>query len=201
MGSVEVVYELKDKANFIIASSTETIYTGFPYDRIVPELLKTRIDFKAVAQHYFNYYNTMQGAYRSATIAVINTQELTRLAEETNKIISGNELDTLFDRTLVQRLDIYDEQYTFDFADFIGKAFPNADKNVFLEQLNRTVLYKNATPEFLSEYEINTYCGLSCYIPHSNRPDLNTYYKTLKWYIDAGISKLNTLIFNILCFR
>ncbi|MDR0574017.1 MAG: hypothetical protein LBG96_08330 [Tannerella sp.] len=40
---------------------------------------------------------------------------------------------------------------------------------------------------FISEYEINACCGLSCYIPHPN-----TYYKTLKWYVAAGIGKLNT---------
>jgi hypothetical protein len=191
MGAVEVAYELKDKAEYIIASSTETIYEGFPYDKIIPELLETRIDFQTIAQHFFNYYNTMQGAYRSATVTVIDTRELPRLAVETNRIISENEPDTLFERTLVQRLDIYEERYTFDFADFIKKTFPGADKKAFLEQLNRTVLYKNATPMFLSEYEINTYCGLSCYIPHPGRPDLNTYYRTLKWHSDAGISKLN----------
>jgi hypothetical protein len=38
MGSVEVAYELKDKTDFIIASSTETIADGFPYDKIIPEL-------------------------------------------------------------------------------------------------------------------------------------------------------------------
>jgi hypothetical protein len=44
MGSVEVAYELKDKMDYFIASSTETIYTGFPYDKIMPELLKPQIN-------------------------------------------------------------------------------------------------------------------------------------------------------------
>jgi hypothetical protein len=34
MGAVEVACELKNKANWLIASSTETIYEGFPYDEI-----------------------------------------------------------------------------------------------------------------------------------------------------------------------
>lgn len=190
MGAVEVAYELKEKADYIIASSTETIYEGFPYDKIIPELTKPQVNLSKAAQSYFDYYNSLQGAYRSATIAVIDTKELTRLAEETNKIISENEFDASFERTSVQRLDIYNEQYTFDFVDFIEKAFPDVDKNTFLEQLNRTVLYKDATLTFLSEYKINAYCGLSCYIFHRDRRDLNEYYKTLKWYDEAGISKL-----------
>ena len=40
MGSVEVAYELGNKTDFFLASSTETIYLGFPYAQIVPELLQ-----------------------------------------------------------------------------------------------------------------------------------------------------------------
>lgn len=43
---------------------------------------------------------------------------------------------------------------------------------------------------FLSEYEIKTYCGLSCSIPHPQRNDLNSYYKTLKWYKSVGINNV-----------
>jgi hypothetical protein len=190
MGSVEVAYELKDKTDYILASSTETVYEGFPYDEIIPELSKPQVDLPQAAQRYFDYYNSLQDAYRSATVSVIDTRELSRLAGEVNKIVSENELDVSFERTSVQRLDVYDEQYTFDLADFVEKAFPAADKNAFLARLNRTVLYKNATPEFLSGYEINAYCGLSCYIPYSLRPDLNEYYGTLSWHVACGINSL-----------
>ena len=189
MGSVEVAYELKDKTDYLIASSTETIYEGFPYDKIVPELTMPHVDLSKEAQHYFDYYNSLSGAYRSATIAVIDTKELTRLAEETNRIVSEYKLDASFERSSVQRLDVYGEQYAFDLADFIAKASPDADKSAFQEQLGRAVLYRNATPMFLSEYDISTYCGLSCYIFHPDRQDLNRYYKTLKWHEDAGLTK------------
>jgi hypothetical protein len=190
MGSVEVAYELKDKTDYILASSTETIYEGFPYDKIIPELSKSQVDLPKAAQCYFDYYNSLQGAYRSATVSVIATGELSRLAGEMNKIVSGNEPDGSFERTSVQRLDVYGEQYTFDLADFVEKAFPGVDKSAFIAQLNRTVLYKNAMPEFLSEYEITAYCGLSCYILHPSRVDLNEYYGTLSWYVAGGINSL-----------
>jgi len=35
MGAVEVAYELKDRTDYIIASPTETVYDGFPYDEIL----------------------------------------------------------------------------------------------------------------------------------------------------------------------
>jgi hypothetical protein len=188
MASVEVAYELKDKADFIIASSTETIYTGFPYDKIIPELLKQEWDLKAVGQCYFDYYNSLQGAYQSATISLIDTKELDDLAALTRKLISEQSFNPLsFDRTSVQRLDIYNEQYAFDFFDFIDKAFPEADKTELIWQLGKAIPYKANTIMFLGEYELNTYCGLSCYIPHPQRSDLNSFYKTLRWHIDSGM--------------
>ncbi|MDR1341677.1 MAG: hypothetical protein LBK18_00300, partial [Prevotellaceae bacterium] len=54
----------------------------------------------------------------------------------------------------------------------------------------KAVLYKEHTPQFIQEYDINTYCGLSCYIPLPQRSDLSRYYKTLGWYAAAGMQPL-----------
>ena len=186
MGSVEVAYELKDKTDYIIASSTETIFEGFPYNRIIPELLQPTINLQSIAQHYYNYYNAQKYAYRSATIAVIDTEQLTGLAEAMKQIVTENNINLLFDRQSVQRLDTYSEQYVFDLSDFVRKAYPDADTQFFIQKLNRSILYKNSTPLFLSMYEIKTYCGLGCYIPHPDRNDLNAFYKTLQWYKDTN---------------
>ncbi|KAA6348864.1 Clostripain [termite gut metagenome] len=191
MGSVEVAYELKDKADYIIASSTEILSSGFPYPEVINELSQLSPNMNKIAQNYFDYYNALQGAYRSATISVIETQHLPELAYQFKILLEENTVDlTTFNRTSVQRLDVYEEQYTFDLADFINKAFPDADKTAFLAQLNKTVWYKNNTSQFIQLYDINTYCGLSCYIPIFKRTDLNEYYKQLSWYKAGGYDKL-----------
>jgi hypothetical protein len=191
MGAVEVAYELKDKTDCLIASSTETIYEGFPYDLIIPELLAPEVNLTRVAQKYFDYYDGLRGAYRSATISVTDTYGLDALAEATALVIGDTPFNMAnFDRTAVQRLDVYNEQYVFDFLDFTAKAFPQANLMALREQLNKTVTYKAHTPRFIEEYDINTYCGLSCYIPHPQRNDLNTYYQQLKWCKAAGFSQL-----------
>ena len=189
MGSVEVAYELRNKTDFIIASSTEIISTGFPYKLIIPELMATKPDLRKVSENYFNFYDRQTGDFRSATIALINTGELERLASVTNLLIADCVFDTeTFDRTSVQRLDVYDEPYTFDFIDFIKKAFPDADINPLKEQLDKTVLYKAHTPEFIGLYDITTYCGLSCYIP--GYTDLDDYYQQLNWCQASGFYRL-----------
>jgi hypothetical protein len=130
-------------------------------------------------------------AYRSATISLIDPSELEALAAEIKKILTENSTDfSSFDRASVQRLDVYNEQYHFDLSDFFNKIFPNADKSAFEEQLKKTVLYKANTPQFIEMYDIETYCGLSCYIPFDNRPDLNRYYSDLGWSIDSGMNQL-----------
>lgn len=191
MGSVEVAYELKDNADYIIASSTETLYTGFPYDMIIPDLIAASPDLQKVAKKYMDYYRQLTGIYRSATISVINTKELKKLAEITSMLLGENSINMdLFNRSTVQRLDCYEEQYLFDFSDFMHKGFPDSQTEPFDNQLQKVVLYKAHTDEFMGDFFINTYCGLSSYIPLKSRDDLNNYYQRLKWYIDSGYNRL-----------
>jgi hypothetical protein len=192
MGSVEVAHELRQKTGFIVAFSLPVLYTGFPYEDILPELLSPRPDLRKVAKGYFDYYQQiMTGIFQSATIAVIDTGELEKLALATRRIIETHPFDkSAFDRTAVQRMDAYEEQYLFDFMDFISKSFPGANKSELTGQLNKTVLYKAHTAKFMNQFEINTFCGLSCYIPLESREDLNDYYRQLEWCKAAGFDKL-----------
>jgi hypothetical protein len=106
----------------------------------------------------------------------------------TRELLSTVQIDlAAFDRSRVQRLDVCDEQYTFDFLDFMDKLLPEADKSALAAQLGKALLYKAHTDKFLEEYEIQTFCGLSCYIPHPQRSDLNRFYKTLGWYANSGM--------------
>jgi len=192
MGSVEVAYELRHKTNFIVAPSTPTLYTGFPYEDILPELLSFNPNLRKVAGKYFDYYQEiMTGIFQSATISVIDTREMEKLAAATRRIIESQSFDKVtFNRTSVQRLDTYEEQYLFDFIDFINKAFPEANKNELLGQLNKTVLCKAHTAKFMNQFEIATFCGLSCYVPLENRSDLSAYYQQLEWCKAVGFNKL-----------
>ena len=191
MGAVEVAYQLIEKADFIIASPTEILYSGFPYEQIIPEMLQEKPDLKKVATSYFNYYDRLSADLRSASVSLINTRELERLAIVTSQLIADRTLEVgTFDRTVVQRLDVYEEQYTFDFLDFMEKAFPDVDISLLKEQLSKTVLYKAHTPRFIDEYDIRTCCGLSCYILHPQRNDLNTFYQQLDWCKVSGFNRL-----------
>jgi hypothetical protein len=55
MGAVEVAYELRNKTDYIIASSTETIDTGFPYELVIPALMSSTPDLRKATESYLLY--------------------------------------------------------------------------------------------------------------------------------------------------
>jgi hypothetical protein len=189
MGAVEVAYELRHAARYFIASSTDILEMGFPYDLILPKLLAATPDLRGAAEGYMEYYRQQQGDFRSATVALLATAELENLAAATRRVVAQQPFSlATFDRASVQRLDMFSEQYAFDFLDFISQAFPHADTGELTAQLSRVVLYKAHTASFLEQYPVDAYCGLSTYIPHPQRSDLNSYYRRLAWYGDSGYS-------------
>lgn len=188
MGSVEVAYELKDKADYLIVSPAETLIYGYPYDKIIPELLKKDYNLEMVARTCFEHYNTAPEQYRASTVSLIKTSELEHLATIVRQLVRLKpSAIASVNRYSVQQYDTLEERYHVDFSEVITRAFGDLDLSGFRKQLNKAVLYADHTPDFLGLYEIKTCCGLSCYIRHPERADLNTYYKTLKWSIATGM--------------
>lgn len=191
MASAEVVYELKDKASYILASPTETISEGYPYDQITPHLFGSLDGLKIVARLYFEYYNSRQGDYQSATVSLIQTGQLTELANRTKQLLENHPFAAAdYNRDQIQRLD-FDPLFPisgYDFLDFLAKNFDEAVYLPVAEQLEKSVIYKAHTTSFIGE-TIHAFSGLSCYIPRQNEP-FYTYYKTLQWSDDSGFNHL-----------
>jgi hypothetical protein len=49
------------------------------------------------------------------------------------------------------------------------------------DALDECIQYKAATPEFMEEFPITSYSGLSMYLPSDGSTELDRYYQTLKW--------------------
>lgn len=189
MGGVEVAYELRDKADYLIASAAEILVTGFPYETAVPTFYEMDADYSNTAQVYFNHYNSLTVPYRSATIAVIKTAELEDLAQATKSIFARSDTNmSSLNRGSLQMYDSYTRTLFFDFEDFVQALAQNENLNEFETQLNKTVIFKANTNNFLGKYDITKHCGLSTYIPYNTT--LNTAYKNLAWYDAVGVSLL-----------
>jgi hypothetical protein len=196
MASVEVLYEIKDKAKYFIVSPGEVISNGMPYNKIINDLFsKESNSYHTVAQKYYEHYNAMEGLYKSATISVVVGSKLDILAENTKRtILSQSPQYQDYNRDQIQRMDFDptgNPLIAFDFGDFMAQNYNNsADYGTLTDAINQTVSFEAHTAQF-NGVEINKHSGLTCYIPHpDNETRVHGYYRTLKWYTASGYDKL-----------
>lgn len=193
MASAEVLYALRDKAEWIVASPAEVIADGFPYEKIMAELLHSAPDLRCVCETYYRHYaDHADPAYHAATVALIRTSELEALASATASLLSAAltadpEALAGMDLGQVQPLDRYRRHFLFDAGSVVGRLealglVPASLTEVWRGQLARTVPYEAHTSSLLG-LALDACCGLSLYVPYGDYADLNEYYKTLGWYV------------------
>ncbi len=190
MGGVEICYEFKDKAKYIIASPAETLSESFPYQNITSLLFGGNESLAAVAKAYYDYYNAYTDDRRSATMSLIKTSELPTLANEMKTLFSQKKPGDQLVRNTVQRLD-YTKGFpvpNYDFGDFLNQNFAAGSLAAINTQLGKTIVYKAATPNFIG-VPISQFSGLTTYIPYTGDGNL-AYYKKLQWYSASGLSGL-----------
>lgn len=186
MGQVEVAYQLKDKANYIIASPTEILAEGFPYDKVAPLFFERTPAIKDIASVYFEHYNAQTGANKSATVAAIDTRYMNLLGEYVKDVYASNreELAAL-PLSQMQRFDRYSRHTMFDLGQIIREIAPEKYAG-FNNIMSQAIVYKNFTPvmfQSFMEFTITeeNYSGLSSYIPSTSYADLNTKYLETDW--------------------
>jgi hypothetical protein len=179
MAGIEVAYELKDKTDYILASSAEIVSPGFT--KIYPDALGRLLEgnLTAFAEEAFAYFDRLSGEMRSATFSIIRTEDLQPLAA----FVAANcRLDRPVDILAVQRFDRNASfRLFFDFEDYYSRLLDSDAQRTELQQLvNRCVIWKKATPSFLihsNGFPLNRHSGLTAYIPQENFPALNSRYE------------------------
>lgn len=128
MASVEVLYELRHVAPYILASPTEVLSVGMPYHQINSLLYDTDVKkgLSAIAKAYIAYYEQKSGLEQSATFSLVDTRAMAGLARETQLLLSQNpEVIPTINRNIVQRLDLDPATpvKAYDFLDMFEKHF------------------------------------------------------------------------------
>lgn len=188
MGAIECVYELRDKADYIVASPSEVLAVGFPYKTILPHLFTKEAGLENVAKDFYEFFKTYM--YPVGSISVTVTKELNELAAVTKEII-GN------DENAVLSLDISDVQVLsylpdspvplVDFGDMIKRLATEEQYQRFENILKKAILYPYSTDQIYATtggyYDVVTYSGLSVYPLRANYTKLNDWYRNrLNWY-------------------
>ena len=185
MGCVEIAYALRNKTDYLIFSPAEVLAEGFPYHLLMRYMLTPVPDLQAICEGYFNYYASKTGANCSATVALVDCSQMEALAAAVHDVLSESDTRGAIDNYWeVQRYDRLSARILFDLDDYMsGIGVASYDR--FASQLEKTVLYKAATPSMLmgsGGFYINHYSGLSTYIWQDQYQNLNSVYRQLEWY-------------------
>ena len=185
MGGIEVAYELADKCDKVGFSQTEVLAEGFNYRTLASHLLgnKDSSDPYSVCEDFFTQYDIQEGVYRSATISLVDCNRLKPLAELCRALFDrySEGLESISPGK-VQRFYRSSHHWFYDMESILVNAgISDEDLNELHDVLDGCILYKGATPSFMGEFQINTFCGFSMYLPKNGHTELSRYYKTLKW--------------------
>lgn len=188
MAGVEVAYELKDKAEYIMASSAPIVSPGFTpiYANNINSLSTFPYELEGFASSYYNHWNSISGDKRSATISVIQSSGLDELAQITKQIVASSSVSNVN----IEALQQYDgvttnPYYFFDFAQYFS-SLTDEKTNIRLQSaIDKCVVYKANTPSFATSngvFPIKYHSGLTTYVQQETLPQLNNEYTKLKWY-------------------
>lgn len=187
MGGAEVAYALRDKADRLLVSSAEILSPGFEniYASSLCKLIVPLPDLDGFAADYYNYRNAKSGNQRSATVSVINTSAMPRLASLAAEIIGGSSPIDEEKLKTMQRFNRHDYTLFFDLEEYLCKLAPERAAEI-RSAISGAVEYAAATADFIPGYDhgfhIAWHCGLTVYIPQSCFPTLNAAYKETDWY-------------------
>lgn len=186
MSSVEVAYELKDVAHYLIASPTEVISYGFPYITMGKYLLGTP-NYKGIADSFISFYSSYYLPY--GTVAVTDctqldalatiAQQINAAAEEPTNAASAKQINAAAEGKLntatsgksapngVQIMDGYSPTLFYDLGHLMSlKNAGTVLTAAFADQLDKTVPYKGHTDQYFTALkdtpvDIKHYSGLN----------------------------------------
>jgi len=187
MSGIEVAYELREKTDYIIASPTEILIKGFPFDKIMRPFFENIPDLERVCEEYYTFYNNYNSP--AGTIALIRSDKLEVLANVCNTIFENNRAKIRsVNRNNIQRYyrTGRPERYFWDLDHFIETIASSNEYTGFKAALAEAIPVKFTTISFL-DLPINRFSGVSTYIPAAIAESIEPMYKGLDWNIDSGM--------------
>lgn len=191
MAGIEVMYELKNKTDYIMASSAAIVSPGFTpvYAGNISSLFEEPHGLVQFANNYFTYWNALNTNKRSATISLVKTEELDNLAQTVKSIVNATPAMPIN----IEELQSFDgvttePYYFFDFKDFFSRLADSNYQTTLQDALDRCIVYKANTPSYATSsgiFLITEYSGMTTYIQQESLSKLNDEYKKLKWYKDV----------------
>ena len=190
MANIEAIYDLRNSANYIIASPCEIMGKGFPYHRTLPYLFENEgmtTDYNGAAKSYYTFYkDEYNGSSRCGSISVFNCAEIDALAEATKSVIASAK--TEYDAKSLQTYEGQPTHHFYDFGQWVNTvATDNAALKAFNEQMAKSVVATYSLPTFYSAYgsygtyniDLDVYTGVTTSAPSEAYPN---GWRMTNWY-------------------
>ena len=147
MSSVEVAYELRDVADYIIGSSSEIMAYGFPYKQCFRYLLGSP-NFQRLCETFHEFYSYYE--VPCGTVAVTDCRELESLADIAKRINSAFPSTNQYN-DVIQKMDGFAPPLFYDLGDTYARlCADNSLLAAFNRQMEKTVPYKACTPSYFT---------------------------------------------------
>ena len=181
MGNIETIYQLRNKADYIVGYPTEISTEGMPYDLTLPYLAAPNPDLEEASVILFKYYDA---ANIAISVAVVETDGLETLAHASRPFyLSGRQPASLSIVNNYSRLNgypLYDfEQLMLGYSDigqemtdYLKFAIDSCVKLSLVSDKGWNNVYFNHTNE----------CGLSVSNFINKETAADNFYTGLDWY-------------------
>ena len=189
MGSVEVAYELRNVADYCIASVMETPASGFPYQRMFHYLSDTDVDYQRICTAFTDYYQSGWG-----TCTAIDCSRLDNLADAVAGELQNHAADisTLDYQNIQQYGASSYRNFSFDIGDFFRQLNGGTIPASIQTALDQAVIAKSCIPgkySYLPEVDADRFCGIGMFFPEYTGRTISweDYYRTsISWYQAVG---------------
>lgn len=189
MGSVEVAYELRNVADYCIASVMETPASGFPYQRMFHYLSDTDVDYQRICTAFTDYYQSGWG-----TCAAIDCSRLDNLVDAVAGELQNHAADiSTLDYQNIQQYGANSyRNFSFDIGDFFRQLNGGTIPASIQTALDQAVIAKSCIPgkySYLPEVDADRFCGIGMFFPEYTgvRSSWEDYYRTsISWYQAVG---------------
>jgi len=196
MANVETAYELRDVTNYLVASTSEVMGDGFPYDTLFKYMLGTP-DYDNICKTFYNYY--IKSTYPYGALSAVRCGEAIKQMASVMKDINTTYTFDQSKLSSVQYLDGYDNNVFFDLGSYVEQLGATAPLSTnFKTALENLVPYKVYTPYIYTAYSnsyrsdtdpknpyntfmVKTFSGVTISDPTLNSTVVNSKKSTAWW--------------------
>ena len=196
MANVETAYELRDVTNYLVASTSEVMGDGFPYDTLFKYMLGTP-DYDNICKTFYAYYTN--NSYPYGSLSAIKCGDAIKQMASVMKDINTTYTFDQSKLSSVQYLDGYDNNVFFDLRSYVDQLGVTAPLSTnFKTALDNLVPFKVCTQYIYTAYtnsyraetdpknpyntfKVNTFSGITISDPTLNKTVVNSKKNTAWW--------------------